>query len=88
MLHNVTNLNKGVFLKGMVRYKRNIKSGVVRIPQEVKEAFGDEIIMLPNLKSMAIYPAMEKKENVIRSLQLIIRELKQELEGEEEDDRG
>lgn len=87
MLHIVTSLSKEVFLKGMVRYKRNIKSGVVRIPKEVKEAFGDEIIMLPNLRSMAIYPAKEKKENVIRSLQLIIRDLKQELEGGEKDDR-
>lgn len=66
--------------KGMVRYKRNIKSGVVRIPKEIRDAFGDDIILLPNLRSMAIYPAGEDKEKVIRSLQLIIRDLKQEIE--------
>lgn len=65
-------------------YKRNIKSGVVRIPLEVKEAFGDEIEMLPNLKSMVIYPANLEKRKVVRSLQVIIRDLKQEVEDSEE----
>ena len=66
----------------MVRYKRNIKSGIVRIPKEVRDAFGDEIEMLPNLRSMAIYPAGEDKAKVIRSLQIIITDLKQEMEEE------
>ena len=66
----------------MVIYKRNIRSGVVRIPQEVKEAFGDEIEMLPNFNSMVLYPAKEDKQKVIRSLQGIIRDLKR---GVEED---
>jgi len=68
----------------MVRYKRNIRSGVVRIPIEVKEAFGDEIEMLPNLRSMVMYPAKEDKRKVIRSLQVIIRDLKQDVEDMEE----
>jgi len=68
----------------MVRYRRNIRSGVVRIPQEVREAFGDEIEMAPNLRSMAVYPANEEKRKVIRSLQLIIKDLKQEIEEEKE----
>lgn len=68
----------------MVIYKRNIGSGVVRIPQEVREAFGDEIEMLPNLKSMVIYPANLEKRKVIRSLQVIIRDLKQDVEDAEE----
>lgn len=64
----------------MVRYKRSIKSGVVRIPKEVKDAFGDEIEMLPNLLSMVMYPAGEDKAKVIRSLQIIITDLRQEIE--------
>jgi len=64
----------------MVRYKRSIKSGVVRIPQEVREAFGDEIEMAPNMISMALYPANADKRKVIRSLQIIIRDLRQDVE--------
>lgn len=64
----------------MVKYKRNIKSGIVRIPIEVKEAFGDEIEMVPNLLSMVMYPAGTDKAKVIRSLQIIISDLKQEVE--------
>ena len=72
----------------MVRYRRNIRSGVVRIPQVVREAFGDEIEMVPNLRSMAVYPANEDKRKVIRSLQLIIKELKQEIEDIEEESKS
>jgi len=68
----------------MVRYRRNIRSGVVRIPQVVREAFGDEIEMVQNLRSMAVYPANEEKRKVIRSLQLIIKDLKQEIDEEKE----
>lgn len=68
----------------MVRYKRNIKSGVVRIPKEVRDAFGDEIEMLPNFKSMVMYPANEDKRKVVRSLQVVIRDLKQDIEDMEE----
>ena len=61
----------------MVIYKKSIRSGVVRIPQEVREAFGDEIEMVPNMRSMVVYPANEDKRKVIRSLQIIIRDLRQ-----------
>lgn len=64
----------------MVRYKRNISSGVVRIPAEVRDAFGDDIEMLPNLMSMVLYPANADKRKVIRSLQVIIRDLRQDVE--------
>jgi len=69
----------------MVRYKRSIKSGVVRIPQEVRDAFGDEIEMAPNMISMAVYPANADKRKVIKSLQIIIRDLKQDVDGMTED---
>jgi len=69
----------------MVRYKRSIKSGVVRIPQTVRDAFGDEIEMAPNMISMAVYPANADKRKVIKSLQIIIRDLKQDVECTVED---
>ena len=64
----------------MVRYKRNIKGGVVRIPKEVKESLGDDIEMLPNKISMVMYPAGEDKRKIIQSLNVIISDLMQDVE--------
>jgi len=68
----------------MVKYKKKISSGVLRIPQEVREAFGNDVVLQPNLKSAVLFPANEDRRKVIRSLQLIIRDLKQEVEEQEE----
>jgi len=64
----------------VVRYKRNIGGGVVRIPKEVREALGDEIEMLPNNISMVMYPAAEDKRKIINSLNVIIADLMQDVE--------
>lgn len=64
----------------MLRYRKNIKSGILRVPKEFHEAVGDEVELAPNYLSMAVYPANADKKKVIRSLKLIIKELEQELE--------
>lgn len=66
----------------MVRYKKKIKSGVFRVPKEVKEAFGDEIELFPSLRAAAIYPGGADKKAVIKSLQLIIQDLRKEIAQE------
>lgn len=66
----------------MVRYRKGIKSGVFRLPNELKEAFGDEIEIAPDSRAAAIYGAKEDKRAVIKSLQIIIRDLKNEIEIE------
>ena len=66
----------------MVRYRKSIRSGVVRIPEEVREAFGDEIELLPNFRAMAVYPVGANKKVVIKSLQLIVQDLRNELAEE------
>lgn len=69
----------------MVRYKKSIKSGVYRVPQEIKEAFGDEIVIAPNLRAAAMYSPKTSKKAVIKSLELIIQDIKNEMEFEEEE---
>ncbi|MHC1635481.1 MAG: hypothetical protein ACXQTS_02505 [Candidatus Methanospirareceae archaeon] len=76
----------------MVKYRWKLKSGVLRLPKEVIEAFarnardkegGVEIEMTPNLVAAALYPRDMDKRLIIKSLRLIIAELKGELEIEE-----
>jgi len=67
----------------MVRYKKSVRSGVIRIPKPVVEAFGDEVEMTPNQIALAIYPSSEDKRNVIKSLELIIKDLELEIEREQ-----
>lgn len=71
------------------RYRKSIASGVLRIPSAIRREIlkNDNIIMHEHTSctmggSMAIYPADESKQKVIRSLQGIIRDLKR---GVEED---
>jgi hypothetical protein len=68
----------------MVRYRKSIKSGVFRLPIELKEAFGDEIEIAPGLKAAAIYPRETDKRIVIKSLRSVIRDLELEVEFEKE----
>jgi len=63
----------------MVRYRKGIDSGVMRVPQVLKEVFGDEIEIAPGLRAAAIYGSKEDKKRVIRSLQLVIRDLREEI---------
>jgi len=72
----------------VVRYKRNIGGGTVRIPKEVRESLGDNIEMLPNKISMVMYPAGEDKRKVIRSLKVIISDLMQDVEEESHETRS
>ena len=64
----------------MIRYKKNIKSGVIRLPKPVVESFGDEVEIAPNQVALVIYPSNEDRKNVIKSLELIIEGLKFEIE--------
>jgi len=79
---------KGYNLKK--RYRKNISNGVLRIPSAVRrEIFKtDNVILHENAHnmsgSMVIYPANSEKRKVIRSLQVIIRDLKQDVEDTEE----
>lgn len=69
----------------MVRYRKAINSGVIRIPQELKEIFGEEIEIAPGLRAAAIYGSGEDKKRVIKSLQLVIQDLREEIAIEVED---
>ena len=67
-----------------MRYRKGISSGVLRIPLELREVFGDEIVIAPGLCAAAIYGSGEDKNRVIKSLQLVIHDLRQEIEFDAE----
>lgn len=73
----------------MVRYRKAINNGVIRIPQELKEIFGDELEIAPGLRAAAIYGSGEDKKRVIKSLQLVIQDLREEIAiGVEDSEKG
>ena len=69
-----------------MKYTKGINNGVMRMPRELRDVFGKEIIISPGLCAAAIYGSGEDKKRVIRSLQLVIRDIREEiaLEGERE----
>lgn len=53
--------------------------GHVYLPKKIREILGDRMTFLPNSTAAVIYPENTKPEAVIRSLQMIIRDLKNRL---------
>lgn len=68
----------------MVRYKKPLGSGVIRVPQELREVFGDELEIAPGLRAAAMYGSGEDKKRVIKSLQMIIQDIREEISIAEE----
>lgn len=62
-----------------MKYTKGISNGVLRIPQELRDVFGEEIVITPGLCAAAIYGSGEDKKRVIKSLQLVIQDLRQEI---------
>ena len=71
-----------------MRYRKGISSGVIRIPLELREVFGDEIIIAPGLRAAAMYGSGEDKNRVIKSLQIVIQDLREEIDIEGEIAKG
>ena len=71
-----------------MRYKKGIRSGVLRIPLELKEVFGDEVVIAPSFCAAAIYGSGEDKSRVIKSLQIVIQDLRQEIAFDVEREKG
>lgn len=50
--------------------------GHIYFPKKIREILGDRPVVLPNSTAAVIYPENTKPEAVIRSLQVIISDLK------------
>lgn len=64
----------------MVRYQKNIKGGIMRVPKVFQDAVGDEVELMPNKISMVVYPKNADPRKVIRSMKVIIADLEQDVE--------
>lgn len=67
-----------------MKYTKGINNGVLRIPQELRDVFGKEIVISPGLCAAAIYGSEEDKKRVVKSLQLVIRDIREEIALEAE----
>lgn len=57
----------------------NLKAGSqghIYLPKRIREVFGDRMKLLPNATAAVIYPENVAPEDVIKSLQVIISDLK------------
>ena len=71
-----------------MKYTKGISNGVLRIPQELRNVFGEEIIITPGLCAAAIYGSGEDRKRVVKSLQIVIRDIREEIALEEEKRSG
>ena len=71
-----------------MKLHKSIPTGILRIPKDMRRELGDEIILQPNTKCAVIYGRNEKPERVIRSLKLIIMDMKQEIKGGDDNNGG
>jgi hypothetical protein len=67
-----------------MKYTKRISNGVLRIPQELRDVFGEEIVITPGLCAAAIYGSGEDRKRVVKSLQMVIRDIRDEIALEEE----
>lgn len=58
--------------------------GHVYLPKKIREALGEELKLLPNAVAGAIYPKDADLDHVIRSLEVIIADLKLRAESVKE----
>lgn len=54
---------------------RTGKQGHIYLPKRLREALGDHLKMLPNMKAAVIYPASADPADVVKSLRVIIADL-------------
>jgi len=62
-----------------MRIQKDIKSGVMRIPKDLKREIGNNIILHPNKRTAVIYGENEEPEAIVRSLKVIIMDLEQDI---------
>lgn len=56
--------------------------GQFYFPKEIRDEWGHDLELVPNLRSGAIYPAGMSAKEVLRSLQVVIADLKHRAEIE------
>jgi len=72
----------------MVRFRQKLdKNKKIYIPKPLRESgFKDTIEIRPNTHAAVMYPQGASINNVIKSLEIIIRDLQLQLETEREED--
>jgi len=60
------------------------KSGVLYIPKEIREAFGRELVILPNSCTVLMFRRGLKHEHVLSSLEIIATDLRHRIAIERE----
>jgi len=71
----------------MVRFRKRIyKDGLIKLPKEVKEHLGEEVEIAPNYFAAVMYPKDADLRRVLKSLEIIAADLKNQLEAMEDRD--
>ena len=56
--------------------------GHIYLPKKIREAFGDRLNFLPNTNAAVIYPENVKLDSVVRSVEILLADLKLRAEGD------
>ena len=60
------------------------KQRLAYIPKEIIQTLGFQLKIIPNLKAAVVYPANENPERILKSLEVILADLKLRLEDQKQ----